>query len=500
MKGRQTSKAGTDVGDGTVERCLRAGVAKSDITTRRKGILIKDPLYAKVLVLDDGTTKMAIIAMDVTEIGCTGDVSDDFLPKLRNRIQRELKISGRNVLVNASHVHLPGRPLRNDVEQVDRTFDAVRRAVQNMTPVKVGAGRGREDRITVNRTLRLKNGKDWTIRHANPCPPDEEVAGVGPIDPEIGILRVDRTDGRPLAVVYNFACHPLFGDPRGAISANFPAFASKVIEENLGHDAMALFLQGAGGDVIDVFFKDFNRARDTESLGTMLGLSTLKALKTIRSGDAKLRVISETIKLPRRTDIRERIEELRQEQTELCESLRLTSLNFKSFLPLYIKYTLNPDYPADYSYRYLQEEKTGVDHLSRMDSHNKGCIRKYLENIYAMERLTRIQDRIDTFEFYKSLNDAAGEPTIRAEVQGLRVGDFVLITSPAEVLVEVALNVKKASPHKYTFVASCSNGCVFYSPPAEAYSRGGYEVTACLLAPEWQRIYEKKANEIIRAL
>ena len=86
----------------------------------------------------------------------------------------------------------------------------------------------------MNRTLRLKNGQCWTVRHTNPCPPDEEVAGVGPIDPEIGILRIDRMDGRPLAVVYNFACHPLFGDPGGAVTANFPGVASQVIEENLG--------------------------------------------------------------------------------------------------------------------------------------------------------------------------------------------------------------------------------------------------------------------------
>ena len=50
--------------------------------------------------------------------------------------------------------------------------------------LEIGTGSGYEDRITINRTLRLKNGKSWTIRHTNPCPPDEEVAELGPIDPE----------------------------------------------------------------------------------------------------------------------------------------------------------------------------------------------------------------------------------------------------------------------------------------------------------------------------
>ena len=37
MKGRQTSKAGTDVGDGTVERCLRAGVTQAISPRAGKG-------------------------------------------------------------------------------------------------------------------------------------------------------------------------------------------------------------------------------------------------------------------------------------------------------------------------------------------------------------------------------------------------------------------------------------------------------------------------------
>jgi len=37
-------------------------------------------------------------------------------------------------------------------------------------------------------------------------------------------------------------------------------------------------------------------------------------------------------------------------------------------------------------------------------------------------------------------------------------------------------------------------------PPAADHDKGGYEVTECLLAPEWQQVYESKANEIIRRL
>ncbi len=489
------------------DHILKAGVGKVDITNRTDGAPIRDPLHAKVLVLDDGATRLAIIAMDTTSIGgrkisdgMLPDVGEEFLPALRGRLQKELGIPGGNTLVNASHTHPPGRLLCDDDELLDRVFDAVRRAAGDMVAVRVGVGAGREGRITINRDLRLKNGTHWTIRHSNPCPPDEEVESVGPIDPEIGILRIDRLDGRPLAVVYNFACHLLFGDAQGSLTANIPGVASGLIEETLGHGAMALFLQGAGGNICDILFKDFNRPRDIEPLGVMLGLSALKAWRSIQVGDACLGVLSESIELPRRTDIPERIDELLREQATLLESMRGTTLNFRSFLPLYLQHSLSPEHPSDYSYRYLQDTRTGCGDRRAMDAWSRKLVDKYVANLRGMERLGVIQDDLDTLRKHQRINAESGSPTITAEVQGIRIGDCRLITSPAELLVEIGLRVKEASPHARTFVVPFSNGYMHYGAPVEYYGKGGYEVAECLLAPEWQRMYERKADEILRRL
>ncbi len=479
---------------------LHAGVAKSDISYMTEGLRINDPVYAKALVLDDGQTQLVILAMDVTAIGGIGEIGDDFLPGLRARIEKELGIPRSNVLVNASHNHPPMRFLCGPADQIEKTFDAVSHARNNMVPVKTGAGAGYEDRISMNRTLRLTTGDSWTIRHTNPCPPDEEVKSVGPIDPEIGVLRIDRLDGTPLAVIYNFACHLYMGTPEGGITADFPGFASRVIEENLGHDCMALFLQGAGGDQSPILYKDVNRPRDAEPLGLMLGLSTLKTVREIRTQETTLNVINEIIELPRKNDFEERIAALVAEQEILLKSLRYTSLNFKSFLPLYLKHTLDPRHPLDYSYRYLQTESLGRDEISRIDEENRAHLQKYLNNIHAMEKLARIQDDIATLRRHQKINSDAGTPTVPMEVMGIRVGNFVLVTSSAEVLVEIGLNVKKASPFEHTYMAAFSNGYVHYGPPAADYPKGGYEVTECLLAPEWQEIYGTKAKDILERL
>ncbi|MBU0608392.1 MAG: hypothetical protein KKI08_10940, partial [Armatimonadetes bacterium] len=104
---------------------LVAGHAKADITTADPARVVHDPLLAKALVLSDGATTLAIVAMDVVAIGLIADVEDDFLPRVRARIEAELGIPASHVLVNASHTHPPGKVLCEPEELIERVFDAV---------------------------------------------------------------------------------------------------------------------------------------------------------------------------------------------------------------------------------------------------------------------------------------------------------------------------------------------------------------------------------------
>lgn len=63
---------------------LYAGVAKSDISTHSTERQVNDPLFAKALVLDDGNTRVVIIAMDAVAIGGICDINDNFLYDLRS--------------------------------------------------------------------------------------------------------------------------------------------------------------------------------------------------------------------------------------------------------------------------------------------------------------------------------------------------------------------------------------------------------------------------------
>ena len=89
---------------GVVAAPLSAGVAKVDITNREAGP-VNDPLYVKALLLKTDTCTAAIITVDAVAIGEIGYIKNDYLPKVRARLEKELGIPPANVLINASHCH-----------------------------------------------------------------------------------------------------------------------------------------------------------------------------------------------------------------------------------------------------------------------------------------------------------------------------------------------------------------------------------------------------------
>ncbi|WP_206028710.1 hypothetical protein [Thalassoroseus pseudoceratinae] len=474
---------------------LLAGAAKVDITDVDAGP-VDGPMYARALVLKNDTTMAAIITVDAVAIGEIGPIGNDYLPNVRAALKK-LGIPPTQVIANASHCH---GLVCADADQ--RTIQAVKQAIENLVPVRVGAGSGHEDGVSINRRLKLKNGREIDVRHAYSMPADKDVAKVGPIDPEIGVLRLDRMDGRTLAVVYNFACHPIQGAASKGNTADMTGFSSKVIEENTSDGAVALFVQGCGGDINPVFYKDVDHPRDAEPLGNQLGLSTLKAYRKIQpTEDDRLQVINETLALPR-ADNAEKIAATESEIDRLLKTLRGTSLSFKTFMPLAVKYKLAPEFPSYYSHRYLHDEKLGRKDLPNLDAENRQNIERYIANIHTMEQLTRLQTNLRLLKKHQAENVAAGSRTVDVELVAMRIGDFALLTFPGELTVQIGLNIKEKIQRKNTFVAGYTNGYIYYAPTTEQLLNvgGAQEDSDCILAPDWQPIFETKAVEMLKKI
>lgn len=476
---------------------LLAGVAKTDITDRTTPA-VNDPSLAKVLVLKNDDTTAVLITLDAVSIGGIGHVGNGFMATVRESLQKELGIAPSSLVVNASHCH---GVVRGDLEPL--VIQAVKDAMKNLTPVKIGSGSASESRISENRRLKMKDGSEVDMRRAYSMPRDEDVAKVGPIDPQIGLVRLDRTDGTPLAVIYQFACHPIMNPPSKGSSADYPGYASKVIEESLGGGAMAFFVQGCGGDVNPVRYKEVSRPADAEPLGSMLGASVLGAARKIETKpDAALKVTNETISVPRATDYEKRIATIEAEQKKLLASLKPTNINFKSFLPLLIQQKMSPDYPSHHAQSYLHDQMIDRKAISQLDGDNRVSVEAYLQNIQIMEQLTRLNTNLALLKMHLAQTKAAAKPTLDVEVCGLRVGDFKLVTFPGEVTVQIGLNIKKAANDPHAFVSGYTNGYIYYTPTAEQRNNTGYAQEDCdsLVAPEWQKIFEAKALEVLKKL
>lgn len=234
---------------------LRAGVAKVEITpapgeqmwgfeNRTKpatGTL--DPLYARVLVLEAGEKRLGLVTLDLGR---------SFGPASLKQLRTAAIGDGIScLLVAASHTHSgpvvqdayrDGTPAweRKALEGIE---ESLKRAVDNLADVRVGVGYGHAY-IGHNR---LKVNEDGTVSWFEVNPTRIPTA---PVDPTISVLRIDKADGNPLAVLVNYSCHPVvFGSDNLQYSADYPGVMTRVVESAVGGNAMAFFLQGAPGDI-----------------------------------------------------------------------------------------------------------------------------------------------------------------------------------------------------------------------------------------------------------
>ena len=283
---------------------MRAGVAKIDITPQAPvgafmtgytagpdmpAAGVHDPLYARTLVLDDGSIKIALVALDL--IG----LNPGRLPALA----RSEGID--HVLLAATHTH--GGPLvlnlyepycefRNWPEgnpyltwAEEQILAGICAARDSTEPVAMAVGRGTAD-IGFNRR-QLIDGKVEMVWHQN----HDRSHDWGPVDREVAVWRIDRADGGPLALLANYACHPVvMGRNNALLTADFPGATMDRLETAFP-DALPFFLQGGCGD-IDPYIDVQEDFAAVESQGEELAQSIAEIYRGLKDGAGALEVAS----------------------------------------------------------------------------------------------------------------------------------------------------------------------------------------------------------------
>lgn len=227
---------------------LRAGASRIDYTPRGKqlpsnftGVL--DPIYVRSVVLDNGRTRAALVAIDA------GAMSTDLYQKVSARAAAELKIPANQLLMSASHTHSVPFRLDGSVEEV--ILRSLRDAVARLQPARVSWGTG-VSFINVNRDrVDPKTSRWWEG-------PNYE----GTSDKTVAVVRIETPGGAPIAVYYNYAVHGVITGTLDMISGDIPGAASRYVEESLGDGAVALWTSGAAGDQNPIYFNQTYELRD----------------------------------------------------------------------------------------------------------------------------------------------------------------------------------------------------------------------------------------------
>lgn len=242
---------------------FRAAVVKIDITPEdsqnllgygaRKSVGILDRIYHRIIVLDDGKTQFFLVSSDVCEF------SPSEYDKVAAKLKTQYGISPVNFWWTVTHTHSApevGPPGLGTVflgdrfqHEIDANYTAlveqkliegINEARKKLAPARLGVGWG-FSQANINRRAVDVDGK--ASLGLNPD---------GPVDRKIGLLRIDRTDGTPMALIANYPIHgTVLGYQNVLISGDAPGVVSEYVEQKIG--APLLFVNGAAGDLAPIY-------------------------------------------------------------------------------------------------------------------------------------------------------------------------------------------------------------------------------------------------------
>ncbi len=273
---------------------LRAGVAREVLRLprgvplggylERKGAASRgthDPITATALVLDDGRTRVGLVAVDAAAID----------PRITRRAARLARFPESNLLIAASHTHSgPGAygrgllahftlgPYRDDVASLlARTLArAVRRAQRRQVPATLAFASGDLPALVVNR------------RHSRF------------LDSSLSVLRVDRADGSALAAVAVFGAHGTVLGPGNRLLSGDWMGAGRRAMERRAPGLTVLYLNGAEGDQAPAVRHGHHDFQESARLGEVFAEAALGLYESApREPDSRLSVRFRRLPLPR---------------------------------------------------------------------------------------------------------------------------------------------------------------------------------------------------------
>lgn len=299
-----------------------AGVDLSGYVARAgPSVGVHDDIFADALVVDDGSTRVCIIGLDILAV----DLAQDSV--LRAAVAHAGGIPEKNILIGCSHTH--GGPAVQNLRQCgtpdecyvrwmfEQVAAAVSEAGARMSSTRLAVTRAHSELGINRRSLRAGQG--------TAAPPDS-----GCVDPEVIALVIDAGPaGR--ALVFNYGCHGVVLGAENLLVTGDWITAAKSMLESQGAADLSLFLQGCCGDVNPQVRGSF---ADREVAGEMVAAPLMGAVAdAVALDDPRIRVDWLAVELPlqplpQREEIEQEISFRREELARMrAEGLPCASIH-----------------------------------------------------------------------------------------------------------------------------------------------------------------------------
>ena len=391
----------------------------------RPASAVHDDLFARAMVIDDGTTAIALVTCDLVSI------REESVVNAREKVAQATGIPGGNVLICCTHTHT-GPITRGDrsaatfgsmSENYMATLEAqiaaaVTEAWETRTPGTLRIGKSQETRIAFNRRFHMRDGSVKT----NPGKNNPDVIGpVGPIDPDVYVLLAESEQGDPLGVLVNYSLH---ADTTGGdqISADYSGWMEKHLKNMSPEldEAVLLYANGFCGDINHVNVNDPDQLKgfaESERIGRALAESATQALS--------------------------RLEPLKGEAVHASQR--------SEALPAVV--------PTPEDIAWAQEAVAAAP----------------MGGGPGRDDLVKAHRDLALQELNKQHFDT--------EVQVMAVGNVAITALPGEIFVELGLSIKEHSSFEHNLLAELANGNLGYICTAAAYPQGAYEPTSSRVLP-----------------
>ena len=124
---------------------------------------------------------------------------------MSQRIEKELGIPAQNLIMNPTHTHSASG---GTAEQI---FNVIKAAKEKLQPARIGYGTG-VSYINIQRNIIDRKTNKWW----------EGANYDGPSDKTVAVIKFETTNGEPIAVYYNYACHAVVTGNTDMLSGDFP--------------------------------------------------------------------------------------------------------------------------------------------------------------------------------------------------------------------------------------------------------------------------------------